>query len=517
MASTIPLSLGSYTMQDPRASGKRLVGCMSEQTDQDSAADVKNKVQPAYLRRMAGIRSLAGFNDNSGTQVRGMWEMAGTEYVVIGPNLYSVTMNRVAQVAALSAVLNPGNPIPGANFVRMTDNGACLVILLPGTTEAWTYTPFSGGGGFQTLNNTFFVTLGAIDCWFVDTFIVFLALNGDTFFNDDGRLVSGNGQLTFTTASSFTREFGTDPFVGGTVDHREVMLMGTRTSEGYVNAGNPTGSPFSSAPDSFIQIGCHPDCGYTVALQDQAFFWVASDLTIRRRNGQTPTRVSNSGIEQILTNLDNPTSQSGNLTGAYALVPTVSGHPLWILMLPNAISPEGTPGRTLCYDCLTTKWFELESFGGPNNTQPLGMWRVLAYHNGFGTQLVGDSQSGQVGVLDPNTFSEFGATLQCWWTTQSIYDGNNRIQHRRIECIATPGQGAIVGARPVMDVLISDDGRTYTHLVDVQNLGGQGQWDQRVVAFNNGQHRSGSYKFRVTDATPLFTVDVQATLEGGKW
>lgn len=515
MASTIPLSLGSYTMQDPRASGKRLVGCMSEQTDQDSQADVKNKVQPAYLRRMAGIRSLSGFNDGSNSPVRGMWEMAGIEYVVIGPNLYSASMDVVTQNVTLSSVLNPGNPILGAGFVRITDNGACLVILQPSTTNAWTYTPASGGGGFQTLNAMFFATLGAIDCWFIDTFIVFLAVNGTTFFNDDGRLVSGNAQITFTTAASFTREFGTDLFVGGTVDHREIVLLGTRTSEGYVNAGNAVGSPFASAPDSYMTQGCHPQCGYTIALQDQAFFWVANDLTVRRRNGQTPTRVSNSGIEQILQDINS--GNSGSLAGSYALAPTVAGHPLWVLQLPNAISPEGTQGRTLCYDCLTTKWFELESFGGADNTVPLGMWRVLSYHNGLnGNQLIGDSQTSQGGVLDIRVFSEFGATQQCWWTTQSIYDGNNRIQHRRIECIATPGLGAI-GSRPIMDVLISDDGRTYTSLVDVQNLGGQGQWDQRVVAFNNGQHRSGSYKFRVTDATPLFTVDIQATLEGGKW
>lgn len=502
-------------MTDPRASGKRLIGCFSDITDQDSQADVKNKVQPSYLRRMAGIRSLSGSNDGSGNPVRGMWEMAGVEYVVIGPNLYSVTFNSATQVASLSAALNPGNPITGTSFVRLTDNGACLIILQPATSNAWTY---SLGGGFQTLAASFFTTLGAIDCWFIDSFIVFLALNGTTFFNDDGRVVSGTDQITFTTAASFTREFGTDLFVGGTVDHREVMLMGTRTSEGYVNAGNAAGSPFASAPDSYVTQGCHPQCGYTIALQDQSFFWVANDLTIRRRNGQTPTRVSNSGIEQILQDIASTTGNSGTLAGAYALAPTVSGHPLWILMLPNAISPEGTSGRTLCYDCLTTKWFELESFGGPNGTTPLGCWRVLSYHNGCnGNQLIGDSQSSQVGTLDIHVFSEFGATQICSWTTQSVYDGNNRIQHRRIECIATAGAAGVPGVVPIMDVQIADDGKTYTSLVDVQNLGGEGQWDQRVVAFNNGQHRSGSYKFRVTDPTPLFTVDVQATLEGGKW
>lgn len=524
MGTTIPLSLGSFTTQDPRASCKRLVGCMSEQTDQDSPADAKNQIQPAYLRRMAGIRALNGFNDGSGLPVRGMWEMAGIEYVVIGPNLYSAVISPFTQSVVLSGVLNPGNPIPNDSFVRITDNGACLVILVPATginnsnitTQAFTYAPL--GGGFQTLNATFFTTLGAVDCWFVDSFIVFLALNGTTFFNDDGRAVSGNNQITFTTASSFSRQFGTDQFVGGTVDHREVLFFGTRTSEGYVNAGNPTGSPFSSAPDSFIQQGAHPQALYAIGLQDQSVIWLANDLTVRRRNGQTPVRISNSGVEQILQQLLNQTGKFGTLNSCYVLTPTVSGHPLWILMLPDAISPEGTQGRSLCYDCLTSKWFELESFGGANNTVPLGMWRVLCYHNGFGMQLVGDSQSSQVGVLDVSAFAEFGATQICSFTTQPVYDGNNRIQHRRLEVIITAGETPSITAKPIVDIFVSDNqGHIFDSVVDVQNLGGEGQYDQRALAFNLGQHRAGIYKIRVTDPTPVFTVDIQATLEGGKW
>jgi hypothetical protein len=160
-----------------------------------------------------------------------------------------------------------------------------------------------------------------------------------------------------------------------------------------------------------MQLGCHPLCGYTIALQDQAVFWIANDLTVRRRNGQTPTRVSNSGVEQILQKIASSQGGAGNLTACYALSPTANGHPLIVFTFPNAVSPEGTTGRTLVYDCLTSKWFELESFN-PNNT-PLGMWRALCYHNGFGAQLIGDSQAGQVGVLDPLTFSDFGATLIC--------------------------------------------------------------------------------------------------------
>lgn len=490
----LPLPLGSYQTQDTQASCKKLVGLFSEQTDTDAPDDVKSKVVPAHLRRMAGVRALQGFDDGSGLPVRGMWEMNGIEYVVIGHNFYSVSLSQVTQVATLT-LLNPVTPIAGYGFVRMTDNGACLVILQPGTTNAWTYCP-AAGTPFAALTASFFTTLGAIDCWFVDTFIVFLALNGNTFFNDDGRQVSGTGQITFATAASFGREFATDLFVGMAVDHRQIFLLGTRTSEGYVNVGAPTGSPFNSAPDTFMQKGCHPLCGYSVALQDESVLWVANDKTVRRRNGQTPTKISNPGIDQILG--------TSNLSGCYALTPTVYGHPLWVLVMPAA-------QRTIVYDCLTTKWFELESYG-------LGYWRPLCYHNAFGLQLVGDSQSSAVGVLDEATYGEWGTQQVCEWTTQAVYDANKLIIHRRVEVIATAGETTNMTTAPTIDILYSDDGgMTFQAVTDQVNLGGDGEFDARSFTYNIGVARKRVYKFRVTDPTPMFTVDMQADTERCKF
>jgi hypothetical protein len=503
MATSVPIPLGSYTNLDPRSSSKQLIGCFAEFADTESPADTKspNVTPPAYLRRMPGITQLVGFGDGSGNPVRGMWEMAGVQYVVIGSTLYSATIDTLNQVTLTN--LSGSTPIiGGARFVRMTDNGACLVILVPGTPIAYTYTVSTG---VLPLSATFFTALGAIDCWFIDSYIVFLAINGTTFFNDDGRQVSGSGQITFTTAASFTREFGTDLFIGGTVDHREVLLFGSRTTEGYINAGNPTGSPFSSAPDSFMEIGCHPLCAYTVAKQDQSVFWIANDKTVRRRNGQTPQIISNAGIEQILSTI--------NLTGSYALVPTAYGHPLYVITCPNANGPNA--GRTLVYNCRTQKWFELESYDLENS---VNAWRPLCYYNGFGYQLVGDTYSDAVGQLNENAFQELTNTQICEFVTQSIYSNHDRIQHRRVECIITAGGTQSATAVPVIDIFESDDsGRTFTQSWDVQNLGGEGQYDQRAVAFNLGQSRDRVYKFRVTDPTPTFAVDIQATLEGGKW
>lgn len=293
-----------------------------------------------------------------------------------------------------------------------------------------------------------------------------------------------------------------------------------------MNVGASVGTPFQAAPDSFMHKGCHYLCGYAIAMQDEAPIWVANDLTVRRRNGQTPIKISTPAIDEFL--------QTANLFGCYALTPTVDGHPLWVLTVPAS-------SRTVVYDCLTQKWFDLES--GFNQ---LGYWRPLCSTNWRGLQLVGDSQSPAIGFLTPTTFAEFypsfgepedeniAQALQiCSFTTQGIYDGNNRITHRRVEVVMTPGgatgvtggssvrQNPLTGASgfyaPQVELYCSDNGYVFESFTDPVLLGAQGDYDKRAFWFNLGQARIRFYRFRVTEPTPLFTVDIQAELQGGKW
>lgn len=505
----VPLPTASYQLADLRASCKRLVGCYPEVIDADTTDDLreKNPPEPLALRRWPGITSIV--TTRPGDQVRGMWEMGGVQYAVISSGLYSMSSNGTL------TPLNPVGPsIPGSGFVRMTDNGACLVILVPNTTQCFTWCP--NGGGFQQLTNSFFLGFGgASDCWFVDTYIVFLAagsgnattngIGSFTFFNDDGKQVSGNNQITFTSAASFTRAFGTDPFVGMCVDHREVIMFGSRTTEGFVSTTVQVGSPFVASPDTFIPLGVHISAPYSIALQDNAAFFIASDLTVRRRQGQTPLRVSQPGIELVLREAH----KAGQLQGCYALTPTIDGHPFYIISIPNA-------QRTLAYDCVTQKWFDLESSN-------FGLWRVLCWYNGFGLQLVGDGLSGTVGFLDPDIQTEFSTLTNssqviCAWTCQPLYYGNNRYTVRRVEAVVTAGKGQSQTVAPVIDLLESDNyGETFDTAGDPETLGVQGEFDNRAIWWNRGQARGRVMQFRITDITPVFGVDCNAEVEPGKW
>jgi len=242
-----------------------------------------------------------------------------------------------------------------------------------------------------------------------------------------------------------------------------------------------------------MELGCHPDAAYTIALQDQALFWIASDKTVRRKNGQTPVRVSNSGIEAILEHAD--------LTGSYAMAPNIAGHPLWVCVMPAAF-------RTLVFDCLTQEWFEIESYG-------YGFWRALSYNNAYGRQFVGDRSGGGIGYLDTSVFSEYGTNLVMSFTTQPVYKDHNRIVHRRLECVISTGEGGLTGAN--LSLYVSDDSANTFRGFPLRNLGATGNYWVRVIWFNLGQARSRVYKFSVSDPTPTFTVQLTTDVEICKW
>lgn len=487
---SLPLPIGSYVAADPSASCKRLVNIFSEPVPADSVlselkgGDPSHESAPAYLRRWAGITPFA--SDGANTPVRGMWVMQGILYAVMGSTLY-----KVAQTGTLTSV---GTGIIGSSFVRMTDNTACLAILVPNSTYCYTYCPnATNGAAFQQLTAPLFIALGAIDCKFLDSYIVFLAMGGRQFYNDDGQIISGQNQITFNTNATFPREFGTDLFVGLGVEHREITNFGTWTSEGYINVGNPIGTPFSTAPQSFVELGCDPLAAYSIALQDQTLFWVANDRTVRRKNGQTPMRVSNSGIENIL--------EKANLQGSYALTPNIAGHPLWVYVMPAAF-------RTIVFDCLTSEWFELESYG-------LGYWRALCHVNAYGRQFVGDSQGNGIGYLDTSVFTEYGKILVSTFVTQPVYNEHNRIVHRRLELVISAGQDAFTGAN--LSLYVSDDSANTFRGFPNRNLGSAGNYWSRVIWFNLGQSRNRVYKFSTSDPTPTFTVQITTDVELGKW
>jgi hypothetical protein len=470
---SIPLPTGSYRFPEPKASVRRLVNCYAEAAPQITEADSKDKLSPVILRRAPGISTFCQIS--AGDSIRGMWMMLGVLFAVCGNSLYSVSPQGVATALA--------SGIYGNGRVYMSDNTGCLVIIIPGTNQGWCY----ANGALSIITDNTFLTFGALNLGFIDSYIVFLATNGREFYNSDSKIISGSGPLTFTAGTEFPREFGADLFAGMAIDHRQITMFGQLTSEVFIDTGNATNSPFSSAPNNFIELGCIN--GNTITKQDQSIYWIANDRTVRKQENQTPVRVSNHGIESVL--------ETAYLNDAYGLAYSIGGHMFYAINMPTA-------KRCLVYDCTTTEWHELESY-------KLGYWRVQCTQYYYGMQLVGDSLSGTIGKLDSNVFNEFENTRVAKWTHQPYYVDHNRVQHKRFEVVMGTGSGPLTGqgSDPLLTLKISDDGGNTFRTMPTKSLGKTGKRLIRATWYRLGMARERVYQLELSDPVETWVGDAQ--------
>lgn len=460
----LPLPISSYRLASPQASSARLRNCYVEQ------AQTNNPKGPYLLRRAPGIRDWA---DAGAGPIRGAVIMDGVLYVVSGTAVYSI--NSQGEETLLTG------SVPGGERVRMETNGSSFVIVRPFNNTAYS----SDGSTVTQITDVTFAGWGAADVSFIDGYLVFRRPGTAQFFN------SGLNALTFSGLDIATAEGAPDNLVGLIVDHRELFLPGETTCEIWYNAANPTGSPFSRSPSGLIEIGC--GAGASVGKQDNSVLFLANDKTVRRLNGVVPTRISQHGIEGVIQRL-------GVISDAFALTYSQEGHLFYALTFPNA-------GRTIVYDAATREWHERDSLG-------YGRWRPNVIINAYGYQLAGDSESGKIGILDPDTHEEWGEPQRVEFTFQSVYADGGRASHRRFELSVNSGHGLLVGqgSDPLATLKMSDDGGETFRAMPLKSLGLRGKYSSRVVWWRLGSSRDRVYKVEITDPIPLFVIN--AKIEG---
>jgi hypothetical protein len=470
----IPLPIGTYRLSNPTPSCRRLVNCYAEEAPPD-----RPKGQPVVLRRAPGIRP---FTDTQQSEVRGGITMPdGTLFVVAGAYMY-----RVSSTGSLTQL--SGDAISGNGPVRIATNGTDIVVC-PGNGHGFAS---DGTTVTQITDPVFVADGGGADPVFVDQFIVFRRPNTARFFN------TGLNALTFDGMDIATAEGAPGNLVGMIANNRELVLAKEQSTELWYNAANPTGSPFSRSPSGFKEA---PGCaaGLSLCNQDNAPFMLASDRTIRRL-GSVWEKVSHPGVESILQRMP-------VISDCIALPFTQCGHPMIAFTFRNA-------GRTLVYDVKTSEWHERDSL---INTVSLGYWRPSCILQAYGMQIVGDSQSGKLGILDPDTHEEWGEPQRIDFAFQPIYANRNRVFIHAFELHVGAGVGLITGqgSDPLVTLFISsDDGQTW-RAKNVRSLGKIGQYQRRVKWHCLGSHRAFVARVQITDPVPLLVVDALIDVEGG--
>lgn len=280
-----------------------------------------------------------------------------------------------------------------------------------------------------------------------------------------------------------------------------LFLFNRDTTEAWVNTANPLGFPFTrSAVIPRGLINNNAVAGYEYEFASTLIF-VGSDNVVYLMRGYDPVRISTSDIERRISNVADKTTLS-------ACVYMSEGHAIWEL---------SSSDFTLCFDVTNTYWFERQSNG-------LNRSRIEVAQSGFGSWIVGDYQTGIIGQISANTFTEYGDTFT--YRVQSFPVKRFPIRQivRKADFDFMSGLGLTPNATPydpVLDpyanpqVMISwsDDGGASFTMPLQRSLGSVGEYNKVVTLLRTGQATRFGRVWRVEVSDPVYVGLLGGTME----
>lgn len=461
----IPFASQSYMSESLPLSAQRLVNCYPE-------------VLPAGAKVPLALFGTPGLklHANVGTgPIRAMIRMAGDLFIVSGSSLYRLSSN--------GDVLNMGG-IPGVGAVQMETNGFQIAILAG--TEPDDLFIATDSTLVQVTDPDY---PGASSVVFLDGYFIFTEPESGRFF------LSGSYDGAVFDALDFaTAEGDPDNLVGAVVDHRELWLVGTSTTEVWYNSG-AADFPFERASGAYIERG--GIARGSIAKLDNSVFWVGDDRVIYRADGYSPRRISTHAIEAVLTRY---LGLGDLLSFAY----TQNGHAFYVLKKPNEF--------TFVYDVATGIWHERWSHERED-------YRVSTFEEAFNLLLVGDDRNGNVYRLDPQFYTENGETFVSRGTSPPLWAEGETATANTLIIGMEPGVGLTTGqgSDPQMMLRWSDDGGKTWSNEKWRSMGPKGHFKQRAKWDRMGQFRMRVYEFAISDPVKRVIDAVAiADIEGGR-
>jgi hypothetical protein len=306
----------------------------------------------------------------------------------------------------------PGELVTSSGTVCIADNGTTAVIV-------------DGNNGYtldlasnvlsRIVNDAFY---GADRVGFIDGYFIFNKPDTQQFY------ISSIYGTDFDALDFASAEGSPDLLVSLIVDHREVWMFGTTSTEVFYNSGNPD-FPIERMNGAFIEHGCAAP--QSVAKLDNTVFWVGRDNngegTVWRANGYTPQRISTHAIEYAIQSY-------GVISDAVAYTYQQDGHAFYVLTFPQA-------SKTWCYDVSTGAWHERASWVAGDFFRHRS--NCLAYFGGV--HVVGDFEDGRLYALDPDYYTDDGEPLVALRSAAVISNESKRLFHRALQVEIEEGVG----------------------------------------------------------------------------
>ena len=382
----IPLNGGAYVSRSIIAANQRQVNLYSEKNPEEAPSSYTLYPRP-------GLRVLATPTPG---RARGMFLASNNVlYAVVGQRVYSISPTWVYTLLGTMAQ-NLTTP------VSMSDNSLTMMIV-DGTGDGYTVNLLTGA--FASFSAPGFYGADRID--FVDTFFI-LNKPGTGIFYTSLALSTTFDPTYFATKIGYP-----DHLVSVLVLHREIWLIGSVTTEIWVNGGG-VNFPFEIMTGAFIQHGCAAK--YSVATMGDSLFWLSQDLqgkgVVLQGGGYQAKRISTHAIEAAI-------AKYTTISDAVGFCYQQEGHQFYVLTFPTA-------DATWVVDLSTGEWHEWNWIDGQGVEHRSRVGCVAA---AYGLNVAADWQTGQLYAMDLNVYTDAGSPIVYRRDFPHMTKDGNRVQY----------------------------------------------------------------------------------------
>jgi hypothetical protein len=379
---------------------------------------------------------------------RGMHTMDDVAYAVCGTKLYSINQTINPDLSVTWSSIEIGT-IAGSERVIMssgkTGSSYEMVIVVPGVS---TYHYDLATDTLSTLDGVSNFLTPAIDVCNVYGYFVFVQEGTNELFHSalrDAETYNALATFTVTQASSLQ----------GVINFRDQLFVfaGDKLIPfNFIGGSNFVfQSQFNAVkPFGLRSLHAKSDIGsYLVFLGNRR----NAEPCIYAYSGSEPQRISTEPIEEVLQNLTQT-----QLNDAWIETYSHGGADFVFIMVGD---------ETFIYNLVTGRWHEQRSYINETSRR----WRVNAVCQAYNVILVGDFQSGLIGVLDTRTTTEYGVKIPRSFTLQPFDNKGKYIRVKGIMIFMDVGFGGS------MTMEYSDDGGvTWPNNALVRDAGAIGEY-----------------------------------------
>lgn len=432
MGQVIPISLskGLYISESKPVGSVVMKGLYVNLPETDGS------ISDAQLFPVPGLVELTNTGDSEIN--RGAHVMAGIPYFINGQILYKLESDL--------ATATPLGTIEGAVRVSTADNGIQLLIVVPGTKIGYIYTV--AGGLVQITSPTFTDPTKAAPeiCVFIDSYFV-VSRGSKEFFSSNV-----NDGLTYDALDFGSAEADPDNIRSLHVHKNQLYVLGSETTEVFqTTTSSGAGFPFQRITGFVIPKGIAAP--FSVTEFNGSFVFIGQGVNESPKvyifTGSGVQAISDTSIDFLLQ------QDAENIADAFVWNYTFRG-----AVFVGFSSRNGT----VVFDAKASElsgqkvWHQRES----HNLQDKNRWRVNSLVTAYENLLVGDSDSGIIGLIDNDVNNDYENPIVRDFSLKTLENNSDPMFFNSVEVVIDSGQGLSNGDEPKIYMSYSDDARTYT-------------------------------------------------------